>query len=381
MAKLSFSPALWFLLALVLRADGTASGQSGYPTSTKAAAVRSNTARTQSTINRSAVEYEVSGEAYQEDSPRPSTSTSQRQGRKTKPRNQAAPRLTSVEYGDPVYEEDEERTQAKPSRQVAYQPETFVAEDEVDPYSAGPEFADEYTEGEEEYWAEEEAAEEARHGGWLWGLHGEHEPWLRTSKNSPRDIGLGEPLKGTSWLNRPNSVSFFTGVLNGDEMIKDRVGQGSALFGGVRVGWDFDHYWGMELRSGWSSPDVEYDPPPPPDRVDGIWLLDASFLYYPWGDSAWRPYTLLGMGMARFDFTDEIGLVHDEYLLGIPIGLGMKYQYHPNLVFRAEFLDNIACGSSGLSTMNNLSFTLGMEVRFGGKPRSYYPWQPAKYIW
>jgi hypothetical protein len=87
------------------------------------------------------------------------------------------------------------------------------------------------------------------------------------------------------------------------------------------------------------------------------------------------------MGMAMFDFTDEFGFVHNEFLLGVPIGFGFKYQYHPNLAFRAEFLDNIAFGGSGLSTMNNLSFTLGMEFRFGGKPRSYYPWQPAKFIW
>ena len=399
MAKRSFSPVLWFLLALMLRADMDAAGQTRYPAPSKsktslsaipasnwkspqrATVVQTPAAKLPTPVTGRTVDYEISGETYENESyaeepaPRKRVSRSgSRSGR------QPARTFRESDYEDDLQPEFADE-------QVDYEegyPGEMDGMEGGDPESGYSGYADESY--PEEVWDEEEAQRLGHHTPrsrffhWLESFKAEHGYWFRTSNNSPPNIGMGKPLKGTSWLNRPNSISFFAGVLNGDVLISNRVDQGSALFGGLRLGWDFDHYWGVEARGGWASPDIEF-PDVPPDRVDGIFLCDASVLYYPWGDAACRPYALVGMGMAMFDFTDEFGFVHDEFLLGIPIGFGFKYMYHPNLAFRAEFLDNIACGSAGLNNMNNLSFSLGMELRFGGKPRSYYPWQPAKFIW
>jgi hypothetical protein len=227
--------------------------------------------------------------------------------------------------------------------------------------------------------AEEVAGEELGVGYFGHSFHS----WklFRSSLDSPRHLGVGEPLENTSWLNRPYSVGFFLGVFDGDNIIAHRVDQGSALFGGARFGWDFDHYWGLEGRLGWSSPDVIYDPPLAVPRTNGVFLGDVGFLYYPLGDAAWRPYALVGMGVAMYDFVDNLDNQVLRYTLGIPVGLGLKYYFHPNLALRAEFLDNISVGTKPIDEMNNLSFTLGMELRYGGPRRSYYPWHPGKQTW
>ena len=63
--------------------------------------------------------------------------------------------------------------------------------------------------------------------------------------------------------------------------------------------------------------------------------------------------------------------------MAMPIGIGLKYRLHDWLTLRADVTDNLAFGSSGLATMNNFSFTTGMEFRFGGYHKNYWPWAPA----
>ena len=370
-------PAIWLLLALLMRVE-YACAQRTYPRPTQYQPRKASSPTRHATTNRiqpspaytepwQEADY-TSSESYP---PRGQTTFARTSMSQVNEINQSPP--VEYELSQEAMEEEvyaQEQYGAESYGPVGYPGESYGAENFDDSY-----FGD-------DAWEESHAPpKRGRMHHFLNTFKPPEGAWFRTSKNSPRSIGVGEPLRGTSWLNRPNSISFFAGILNGDQLITDRVDQGSALFGGLRMGWDFDHYWGLEVRGGWASPELEYPTPPAVEHVDGIFLADASVLYYPWGDSSWRPYGLLGMGMARFDFTDEVGVVYDEYLLGIPLGFGMKYMYHPNIVFRAEFLDNIACGSSGIRNMNNLSFTLGVELRYGGKPRSYYPWQPAKYIW
>jgi opacity protein-like surface antigen len=205
--------------------------------------------------------------------------------------------------------------------------------------------------------------------------------WLRSSANSPRAIGKGLPLVGTSWCNRPYSIGLFAGVMKGDELIDDRVRQDSDALAGFRLGWDFDYYWGLETRLGWAALGVQDDRVPPSPRHDQIFLWDLSLLYYPWGDSRCRPYVGAGLGIASFEFYDDEDVFRTNTLLGLPVGGGVKFQLSPALAVRAEALDNIAFGNSGLDTMHNVSFTLGLELRFGGTRPSYYPWQPARHIW
>ena len=106
--------------------------------------------------------------------------------------------------------------------------------------------------------------------------------------------------------------------MQGGTLMDDWTGAKAGYFGGYRLGWDCDYYWGCELRAGFATM-PEWDStrakiaqkqadtlaglaPDDPwrDRYDrrrdvdvNVW--DASLLYYPWGDSTWRPYALVGL--------------------------------------------------------------------------------------
>jgi len=83
-------------------------------------------------------------------------------------------------------------------------------------------------------------------------LFGHGGTFLLHSDFAPRHIGKGHPLEGTSWLNRPRYAGWFMGTMFGDEIITDRVDQNSDFYGGYRLGWDWDHYWGSEARLGFA---------------------------------------------------------------------------------------------------------------------------------
>lgn len=104
-------------------------------------------------------------------------------------------------------------------------------------------------------------------------------------------------------------------------------------------------------------------------------------MYYPWGDSAIRPYWRWGIGSTHIDFPRDDGSRHDEWLLTFPIGIGVKYPIRRWLALRADLTDQLSFGDSDVRTQNNLTLTCGLEWRFGVHPRSYWPWHPSRYIW
>ena len=210
-----------------------------------------------------------------------------------------------------------------------------------------------------------------------WGL----DRYLRHSSTSGRHIGVGSPLEGTSWANRPYSLSWYMGWMDGDDLIQARVRQNTDFFGGYAFGWDVDHYWGTQVRLGWANLELSDSQIPAVARTTDNFFADVSLLYYPWGDSKWRPYFTAGVGIAKFDFLDDQLQHVDDALLGIPIGMGLKYQHRRWLALRAELLDHIAIGNDGVDTQHNLAFVLGGEFRFGARPKSYWPWNPARYVW
>lgn len=128
---------------------------------------------------------------------------------------------------------------------------------------------------------------------------------FRHSSTHGRHTDRGLPLQGTSWMNRPYHVDWFSGPLLGDDLIANRVAQDNELFGGLRIGWDFDYYWGLEARFGWSNPNVQFNETQTVPNSGGYFVSDVDVVYYPWGDTKIRPYMLLGAGMARIDFIDE----------------------------------------------------------------------------
>jgi hypothetical protein len=104
-------------------------------------------------------------------------------------------------------------------------------------------------------------------------------------------------------------------------------------------------------------------------------MFDGNLLYYPLGDSRWRPYWTTGLGIATFAYHDAAGNKFRATSLAIPFGAGLKVKIRPAIALRFEIVDNFAVGSGSLlDSMHNVSFTGGFEWHFGGRPTRYYPW-------
>jgi hypothetical protein len=203
---------------------------------------------------------------------------------------------------------------------------------------------------------------------------------FRHSSTDGRFIDKNVPLAHSSWLNRPYHIDWFLGPMLSDDLDGERVTQSNDLFGGLRAGWDFDYYWGIEWRAGWANPDVLADGTS--DTLEGNYFVsDVNFVYYPWGDTRVRPYFQLGLGVTQVDSLRSDLTPQQATLLGMPMGLGVQFTQTPWLAWRLEIIDNLAFGADGVDTMNNIAFTGGMEVRLGAKPNSYWPWRSSRTIW
>ncbi|TWT90725.1 hypothetical protein Mal64_11200 [Pseudobythopirellula maris] len=212
-------------------------------------------------------------------------------------------------------------------------------------------------------------------------------PWffqqmhLRHSSTHGRAMGPGSPLRGTSWLNRPFSLSFDTGALLVTNSIDSNVGTANDLMAGVSVGWDWDHYWGAQARVAWSTPNLRNSTQPGTDQGDNLFLGDLSVMYYPWGDSRTRPYYRVGFGLTDVEFTNDAAAREQQTMITLPIGAGFKHQIRRNLAWRGEIVDNIALGQSGTSTLQNFSLTFGVEWRYGGRPDTRWGWSNHGGVW
>lgn len=194
--------------------------------------------------------------------------------------------------------------------------------------------------------------------------------------------GDGKPPQRESWLYRPFSASVFLGGMLVDDPLPGQVNAGTGFFTGFRFGWDFSRAWGVESRFGFSKTGTE-----DPNNVlqlgdEKIFLFDINWLWYPTGDTRWRPYLSAGLGMADINLmSDQTTQLH-ETLFGVPLGGGLKYRVGNRLAFRVELLDNIAFGAGNrLSDMHNVSISAGFEWRLGGARRAYWPWNPSRNWW
>jgi len=204
--------------------------------------------------------------------------------------------------------------------------------------------------------------------------------WDELVNGSVRYKGPGVPLLRESWNYRPWHVDWFMGVMWGDTMPKYEAERGGGAFGGFRLGEDWGNYLGWETRFAFASLDMN-------NFASDYWLddtedfyWDTSVVYYPWGDSLWRPYFSIGLGLARFQFYKYEGARADETSFSLPLGVGLKYRYASWLAFRLDFTDN-ASFAGGLNWMNSYSLTAGMEFHFGGRRRSYQAWNPGRHHW
>jgi hypothetical protein len=243
--------------------------------------------------------------------------------------------------------------------------------DLLDPHAADfPEYKPIVEEGQSIYGDEPDL----RPFDWMrhWGFH--------HSSTEGRFLDKNVPLPYSSWLNRPYHFDWFIGPLLSDSPDHGRVKQSNGTYGGIRLGWDFDYYWGIEWRYGWADPMVFADTTN--DGISGRYMVsDVDLIYYPWGDTRVRPYFLLGMGLSRVGSIRLDGTDQEATLLGMPFGMGLQFMQTHWLAWRLEVTDNLAFGSEGFDTMNNIVLTAGMNIRLGAKPNSYWPWRSSRNIW
>ena len=160
----------------------------------------------------------------------------------------------------------------------------------------------------------------------------------------------------------------------GNELANNLVEQEPSLVTGLRAGWDVSSFWGLEARLGFADPKL-HDIPTGHDFDEGNFVnWDVDVLYYPWGDTRLRPYFLLGLGMVKYDFTDTTGRAYSDDVVSLPLGAGVKYRCTPSLAARFDLVDTIGIAGDTVGTLNNLTFTFGLEYRFGGQRATYYPW-------
>lgn len=226
-------------------------------------------------------------------------------------------------------------------------------------------------------------------------------PWFRAPG---RHQGVGQPLLQESWRYRPFGIGWFMGAMQGSTLMDDWTGAEAGYFAGYRLGWDYDNYWGCEFRYGfaslpqWDSARAKAAQEAVDDAnhlaADDPWrqrynrrrdanvdVCDLSFLYYPWGDAAWRPYFLLGLGGTQVSFQDRLAVNHSQWAVAMPLGIGLKYRCNSRIALRFELLDDVAFCHDEIETLNDVSFTAGVEVRFGGTRRAYWPWNPGRHYW
>jgi hypothetical protein len=151
--------------------------------------------------------------------------------------------------------------------------------------------------------------------------------------------------------------------MDGDRLTSQLDQQSDWLYG-FRLGNDFAPHWGWEARSAFFSPELSFADDPLRSGIAHNWFLDLNVLHYPWGDTRLRPFWSIGLGAAQFKFTDELGIPNSEWVVDMPLSIGLKYHWTRWLALRGELTDTIIFGHEQIHGMHNLSFTVGAEVHW-----------------
>jgi hypothetical protein len=137
----------------------------------------------------------------------------------------------------------------------------------------------------------------------------------------------------------------------------------------------------MELQFGYATPELKNSNTQVTNRGDRREYWSFSYLYYPWGDSAIRPYWRGGIGNMNVDYPTDFGSRYDASLFMFPWGAGVKWQLRRWLAARVELTDYFALGTHGVNAQSDWALTFGLEWHFGTKHKSYWPWNPSRQLW
>ncbi len=185
------------------------------------------------------------------------------------------------------------------------------------------------------------------------------------------------PVVSEPWMQRPITAGMFTGIFWGDMAIGENVMLESGLMAGGRFGWDWNDRWAWEGRLAFATLDVSYPGTELRGRDADVILFDVQLQLSPWSTPRMKPYFALGAGMAYYELLDHNHWVVSETVFTLPFGLGIKYRYDDWMVLRLDLTNNLSFGerASGLRNMHNISLVGGLEIRFGGYRRDYWPWE------
>ncbi|MGH7191971.1 MAG: hypothetical protein ACREJM_00375, partial [Candidatus Saccharimonadales bacterium] len=184
-----------------------------------------------------------------------------------------------------------------------------------------------------------------------WSPEGVVPYWGRRTPDWRKDLGIGEPLPSPGWRGQPFSISGFGGATNGGPLIHDRVHEVPSFYGGMNFGWDYDHYWGIEKRLGFGALNLTNGRD---QRLQTGLSVTGEYrlMYYPLGDSRWRPFLTTGIGWSDFYFRDDVNHQHLDTLFLFPFGVGLKYLWRERWAFRIDLIDELTMGSHVTSTFH-----------------------------
>ena len=214
------------------------------------------------------------------------------------------------------------------------------------------------------------------------------------------DKGCGQPLKMRSWQDHPFYFGGFVGYICGSQLVDSMIDQKNGANGGLKVGYNFNDYWGVESRLHFASIDIRetdygrqvYDAwyaasyPGAPylpltTRSNQLTMLDISVQYYPLGNAKWRPFFTYGLGFTRESFLDTFGVNNRVDAVTMPIGIGLRYWWNEHLAIQADLVDNVVFSTGQAKTQNNVAFTVGIAYAFGTskkcRPTAYWPYTPS----
>jgi hypothetical protein len=207
---------------------------------------------------------------------------------------------------------------------------------------------------------------------WNWAPEGMIPYWGRRTPDYRKDFGIGGPLASGGWRTQPFSISGFAGATNGGPIIRGHVDQLPSAYAGANFGWDYDHFWGIEKRLGFGALNLIT---PQHQRLDPGLSVTGEYrvMYYPLGDTRWRPFITLGLGWSDFYFIDDFHHRHINTLFLFPYGVGLKYLWNDRWALRIDLIDELTLSSSQTSTFHYVALTAGLEFRYG-KRLLNLPW-------
>ncbi|HEY2249541.1 MAG TPA: outer membrane beta-barrel protein, partial [Planctomycetaceae bacterium] len=141
--------------------------------------------------------------------------------------------------------------------------------------------------------------------------------------------------------------------------------QQPSFYGGLNIGWDYDHYWGIEKRLGFGALNLTDENHRPIPQTGASVTGEYRLMYYPLGDARWRPFLTAGAGWSDFYFNDDHGARHLDTVGMIPFGLGLKYLCSEHVAIRVDLIDEMTFGTGALSNFHYVALAAGLEIRYG----------------